>query len=187
MTIDLVYVDDNLFGRLTKTDCKKYGTARMERRTIKAKNNFMHRTKNGIYDPLTYYHLTDLLLKIPEGEVFRTNELLYLLDAHYPQLVWDAVTVGRVLTDIAVNLHEAYKATPISAVRRWNGMAYAVHDHPEFRAMLHALLTDLYKMSEEHILLEIDGQAPKRMNSPLQKCPSMYAPKMPKTPLPKAR
>lgn len=173
MPLQMNLTDENLYGRQSIPGIRSLVTDRRKRKAIHADVAFIHRTKNGVYDPLTHYHLLDTLMQITPGIEFRTSDLLAILKTEKPQLVWDSTTVGRVLTDLAENLFEAYGTKPIDFVRRWNGMCYSVREAREHRLMLHRLLDDLYSVCEETLAEELRGEAPKRTRSPLERCPSL--------------
>jgi len=147
------------------------GTRRL-RRIAHGRKEFFHRAKNGVYDPITYFHIVDELRQM-NGEPFRTRDFVEILNNSRPQLAWDTTTVGRILNDIAETLQEANGAVYISTARRWNGMIYAVTPNAEVRAALIHLLDDLMLLSERLVELERAGQAPSRLNSPLLACPSV--------------
>lgn len=164
---------DNPYGKLTIPGMKALASERRLRRVAHGRKEFFHRTKNGVYDPLTYFHILDALLELVPGRLFRTAEFVDYLDDTRPQLVWDTTTVGRVINDLAETFEEANKTAAIDSARRWNGMIYAVSDQPEHRAAMIALLDDLYRLCETLIAAEAAGEAPKRLNSPLLQCPSV--------------
>jgi len=166
-------VEENLYGRQETPGLRSEVTARRIRKASHAEVEFLHRTKNGIYDPITFYHLLDALMRLEPNSEFRTADLVIHLQTAKRQLVWDSVTVGRVLNDIAESLHDAYGAVPISAVRRWNGMYYVVHGGLEFKVMQLRLLDDLYRLCEEMLANELAGLTIKRTVSPLVRCPSV--------------
>ena len=148
---------------------------RKERKFQRGRVHFYHRVKNGVYDPISYYHALDGLLNVVPGRLFRTAELVEYLDEHHGHLKWDSTTLGRILNDMAESLFEANGRRPITATRRWNGMCYLVSDHPEDRAAMVTLLEDLYDLCDEEITAEKAGEYPKRVESPLIRCPSIMA------------
>ena len=142
------------------------------RKMAHGRKEFFHRAKNGVYDPITYFHIVEALLTQGSG-AFRTRDLVERLTNSRPQLAWDATTVGRVLSDLSETLNEANGTVHISTARRWNGMLYAVTPNAETRAVLLRLIDDLMVLSEELVAAERENRAPSRMNSPLQRCPSV--------------
>lgn len=145
------------------------------RRITNGRKEYYHRSKNGIYDPITYFHIVDVLSGL-SGDTFRTREFIELLASGRTRLVWDATTVGRVLNDIAESLEAANGRPYISSSRRWNGMVYMVDQGPEAKAALLNLLDDLIILCDQLIELEEAGKAPPRLNSPLLSCPSVALP-----------
>jgi len=149
---------------MTTTEVRRIGHGRKE---------FIHRTKNGVYDPITYFHVLDGLMDIVPGHTFQTREFVEYLTHSRPQLVWDPTTVGRVINDIGETLAETNASRAISMKRSWDGMRYSIDDSPETRAALVHLRKDLYDLSAELIEAEKAGTPPKRLNSPLLQCPSV--------------
>jgi hypothetical protein len=131
-----------------------------------------HRVKNGVYDPITFYHITDALLQIKAWNTFRANELVELLGKRAPNIVWDSVSVGRILNDMAESF-DAKDMTVIRRVRRWNGVTYEISDHTEHRRALMDLMEDLEDLSNREMTYEATQGRSKRTESPLLHCPSL--------------
>lgn len=163
----------DMYGRMTIAGMRTPVTSRRVRKIAQQNTQFIHRAKNGVYDPITFYHVVDTLLRLESGQEFRTSELLSHLTVTKPQIAWDATVVGRVMTDIAESLEEAYGWTPIGYVKRWNGMTYDVLSGAEPRMALYRLLEDLTLLCEETVEQESRGIFEKRLNSPLNRCPSV--------------
>lgn len=168
-----LFSEENPFGRNTIPGSKEVVTERRLRRSASGRKNFYHRSRNGVYDPLTYYRVLHTLMSIEPGQLFRTQELIAVLKIEHPQMVWDPTTVGRVVTDIADSLKEANGITPISFARRWNGMSYQMEADAEGRVALMNLLEDLHGLCEEELERESNGDFPKRVASPLERCASL--------------
>lgn len=167
------YTDKDPYGRNSITGMKTFATERRLRRSGHGQRFFFHRTKNGVYDPLTYWHVLDTLLELHPDEFFRTVEFVAVLEDTRPQLVWDPTTVGRVLNDLAESLQEAEGEPVIKASRRWNGMIYMTPGKALLRGTMFALLDDLYKLCEALMEAEATGKPPKRLNSPMLLCPTV--------------
>jgi hypothetical protein len=165
--------DSDPFGRTSITGMRGLIPERKLRRFVHGSFAFVHRSKNGVYDPMTYFHVVEALLQIEPDTYFRTNDLVGVLTDHQQNFIWDPTTVGRVLADIGETLEEKNNATYVATTRRWNGMMYSVTSALEGRAALVALLEDLFNLSEELVRQEMAGQFPKRTNSPLLQCPSV--------------
>lgn len=164
---------EDIYGRLSIPGMKSLVTARGIRRVTSADLHFYHRAKNGVYDPMTFYHLLDALMQVEPGVLFRTADLLPYLTETKPQLVWDAITVGRVLNDMAMALTDAYGESPISVTRRWNGNCYLVERDRAYRVMLHRLLEDLRALCVEVTHEEKAGRFSQRIASPIERCTSV--------------
>ena len=168
-----VFPAENPYGKLTLSGMKTLASERRLRRIAHGRKEFYHRTKNGVYDPLTYFHVLDGLLEIIPGTLFKTDVFVNFLRDTRPQLVWDVVTVGRVINDMAESLQEVNGRAAITSTRRWDGYHYAISEMPEDRTALIHLLDDLYKLCESLLEAEAEGRPPKRLNSPLQNCASV--------------
>jgi hypothetical protein len=169
--------DQDLYGRTSLPGMRLVATnGHAARRARKNDAQFYHRTKNGVRDAMTFYHIVDTLLRIPPDRQFRTKDLSEVLTATKHQLVWDNVTIGRVVTEIAENLKEANGITVIEMTRRWNGGNYSVSSRPEERVILLNLLQDLEAICVGLVKDECIGIVIKRDSSPLLLCPSVMAP-----------
>jgi hypothetical protein len=60
-----------------------------------------HPTPNSDTDPVTLALVLDCLLRMEHDTVLRATPLSGLLNEHYPQIKWDPVTVGKILSAIA--------------------------------------------------------------------------------------
>jgi len=167
------------YGRQTLPGGRTLITERRMRRWATAKNAFFHRVRNGIHDPFTFFHVTETLLTVLPRNRFSAAELADHLNETKPVLAWDAVTVGRVLNDIRdsfrdANNHERFQ--PIVSTRHWTGTQYEIADYPEARAGLIRLVDDLVQLGTQLREAEDQGEAPKRLASPLAACPSLMGP-----------
>ena len=148
-----------------------------ERKIRSNRKTMYHRSRNGVYDPVTYYHLLDRLLDVRPGTIFRSVEFARELNYRIPDISWDPVTVGRIITDIAETLSEANGYIAIGANRRFDGMIFDVSGHPDARAAMENLLDDLEKVALKELEDERDNKPmPKRLRSPLSFCPSVMSP-----------
>ncbi len=123
----------DIHGRETIPGGRAMVSTRRVREINHGRSHFIHRMKNGIYDPITFYHVLDALLDLVPGQMFRTADLIEHLRATRKQIVWDSTTVGRVITDMAESLSEANRSNPIEWARRWNGQNYQISAAPEDR------------------------------------------------------
>lgn len=165
----------NLYGRQSIHGIRHLVGVRRQRRAIHGDAAFVHRSKNGVYDPITHYHVLDAMMRLNPGEEFRTQDFVAYLNETKRQLVWDVTTVGRVLADIAESLYESYRSYVVTYTHRWNGMTYATPSHIEHRTILHNLLEDLYLSAQAVVDAEAEGNFAKRVDSPLLQCPSVMS------------
>ena len=152
-------------------------TERRLRQLEQRQKKIAHRAKNGINDPISFYQLLDAVLNIPVGEEFSAKSLAEHLNVVRPRLVWDPVTVGRILNDITESLAEINGPAHagIFTSRDWSGRYYqTVNDTEGWIAMMN-LLDDLYPLAEQAMEDEASGHYPKRLESPLGKCASLLA------------
>ena len=63
--------------------------------------NWAYRANNGVYDALTYLQVLDTVLSIDPQIELRSKNLAKFLNDNKVMFYWDAITVGRVLTDLA--------------------------------------------------------------------------------------
>lgn len=124
------------------------------------------RSKNGLNDCYTYYHVLDGLLNAIADETFRTREFTEYLEPR--PLEFDTITVGRVIADISESLDMANGRRSIISTRQWNGVRHSVSAQPEDRRAMENLLEDLFLLCK--------APAKKRHESPLYECASVAVP-----------
>ena len=165
------------FDRTDPHGTRKFTPVAMPRRErerlTRRRLHMFHKQKNGAYDSVTYYHVLEMLMHIEPGEVFRTKEFIKVLGGEVTGILWDAVTVGRIISDIAEALNEAYGFTIIGSNRRYDGMWFDVTAIDKGRIGMERLLEDLAKVAEAELKDEDRGVFIKRYQSPLEKCPSV--------------
>lgn len=172
-TVHLSLVENNLYGRRTIPGMTQRVPTRRDRRRTHLNQTLVYPSKNGVYDPLTFYHVLDVLLQLDTGETFRTGDLVKILREAKPQFLWDQTTVGRVLNDIADTVNEVHGGVILGVVRRWDGMNYYLPAEPVSRAALLDLLEDLAILSERWVEHAHTRAPEKRLNSPMNYCPSV--------------
>lgn len=171
LTLNLDGAD--IYGRLSIDGVRNDVPARRVRKVATYDRLFIHRPKNGVYDPITYYHVLDILMRVTPGVEFRTAEFVKQLKMSKPQLSWDTTSVGRILTDIAESTFEAHGFTILHATRRWDGTTFDISGHPIARKALFNLMEDIVRLCQDTIEKELEGVVEKRLNSPLLQCPSV--------------
>ena len=115
-------------------------------RQLRSNNkNFVKTPSNGLYDPMTYYHLVDFLLQLPHGETWDSKDLTEALNLYKPQYNWDTRTVGRILGDLWESLDMASPPgqCPVSRVNHSHHIYYAIQRFPHTATMLLDTLLDL--------------------------------------------
>lgn len=163
----------NMHGRHSIPGMAEYLNPRRVRRVLQGRKHFVHPSRNGIYDPLTFYHILDVLLDLAPDELFRTTEFIHLLRETKPRFVWNTVTVGRVINDMAESLQNANGRPAIRMVQRWNGRNYVMSGQLEDRVAMENLLDDLHRLCEQTIEQEVSGTFQPRLETPMLSCPSV--------------
>lgn len=146
------------------------------RRWGAAKRRFFHRTRNGLYDPYTYFHLVDTLLGLEPWKRFSSRQFADHLNKVRPEFIWDPVTVGRILNDLEESFRDANPGKdlqPIQRTKNWQGNFYEMTDYPAGRAAIYNLLDDLAVLGDQVAATEATGEFTKRWTSPLVDCPSL--------------
>lgn len=172
-SIPPLFPQHDQIGKRSIPGMRQVASDRRLRKMAHGRVNYFHKTKNGCYDPITYYHVVAALMEIVPGSDFWTRDFVLLLQTTRPLLVWDVNTVGRILADIRDNLNETYSPKPIDSAPRWNGMMYRTGSSLQSRVALVRLLEDLTPVVEAFMRAEERGEPPKRLNSPLLECPSV--------------
>lgn len=142
------------------------------------RKRFVHRTPNGFNDPITNYHLVETLLDAEPGQPFTAGQLTAWLNAHIPEIRWDSVTVGRALSALNEYWVEANgeTLTPLVSHRYYDGVFYEIIPGPANHKALKNLLDDLAKLADEVVQEEAEGHMRKRLETPLNECPSVMTP-----------
>lgn len=165
--------DSDIHGRLSNPDYISLVPTQKVRKIQGARKRLFHQTRNGVNDPVTFFHVLDTLMDTRPGQVWRTNHFMKYLRERVPSISWDPVTVGRVLNDMAESLSDAYGFKAIGTTRRFDGIWYDVSSEPEARAALERLLEDLLILSEQELEQEHAGKVLSRQSSPMGSCPSL--------------
>ena len=168
-----VFPADNQWGRRTTPGARALASDRRLRKLASSRVHNFHRSKNGVYDPMTFVHVVDALLNVIPGSLWKTADFVKYLRENYEQLTWDAQTVGRVLADIAESLNEKNAMKMLNQTRRWDGMYYDINGNLETKAALVHLLEDLFALCDRLREVESRGRAPGRFQTPLLECPSL--------------
>lgn len=97
----------------------------------KEARELMHPAKNGYNDPLSHLLLIDTLLRLRHGQQIRAAALKDLLNKDRPQLLWDSVTVGRILTELTdMAAHRGATDQHLTSARDRFGTFFIISDTP---------------------------------------------------------
>lgn len=171
--------DSDHYGRLTVPGAIDRLHDRRLRRISAARNSFDHRARNGVHDPLTYFHIIDTLLNIAPGTRFTAAQLAERLNTTRPTFWWDAVTVGRTLGDLIDTFAEVNPGDDFQPLIAWrfpSARRYELTGRPQAHAALLNLFEDLIGIGRAVLDAEAKGEPPRRMTSPLAACASVYQP-----------
>ena len=149
------------------------GTSRRSGRW-KVSRGWSYRTPNGVEDPFTYMLVLDTLMRMDDQIELRANKMVKWLDFVAPQLSWDAITVGRVLSDLADTLQMLPNEDQPFLVggRDYLGRFYRLFPTPANQELLWNLRDDLQRLSEIEMIVRGRGDKTNFMGSPLLECPS---------------
>ena len=172
----VVFPRNDPFGRRSIAGSNELVTERRTKRWHQASAHYFHRTKNGVHDPYSFFHIAQALANIRPWQPFTAAELSEHLNQTVPAFIWDSVTVGRILADMIESFQEANgnpDAQPIKSMRHWNGTYYEMSEHPAARAAILNLVDDLLEVADSTRDSEARGIKPPRLTSPLLQCPSL--------------
>lgn len=160
-------------GYGNETVAEKIGTRRQLRWEQSA--NWRYRSPNGQFDPLSHMLVVDCLAKISPEIELRTAELVKWMNVEYSQVHWDAVTLGKILSDLVDEFTDAMGPENrfIARSRDWKGSFYLLRRSPEALKLLHQLRDDLQRLTRLEIEWQLTQQRSQRLASPLLECPSL--------------
>jgi hypothetical protein len=132
-------------------------------------------TPNGIECPMTYMLILDALMNIDPFIELRAKNLVIYLTNTYPQLSWDAVTVGRVVSDLCDNFEDILgkKNGLLERSRDHKGWFYLLHQSPETAKLAFLLRDDLMRLTAIEITVRQQGKKTDFRGSPLLECVSV--------------
>lgn len=162
------------YGRQTMPGAANLITDRTIRRLRHGTAALRHPVRNGVYDPVTFYHVVEVLLSLAPAQPFTSTQLVRWLNDERDFMSWDATSVGRILNDIHDNLVDTLGSEDaFVAYRDWSNSYYETTNNPKGRAALLRLADDLARLSEAIVVQEKNGEIPKRLRSPMSDCPSI--------------
>jgi hypothetical protein len=147
------------------------------RQRIRWKNarNWAYRANNGVYDPLTYLQVLDTVLSIDPQIELRSKVLAKFLNDNKIMFYWDAITVGRILTDLAESFEEVMgkKMGLLERGTDYRGNFFLLHVNADTIKVANDLREDLMRLSTIEMAVRDRGETSKRYATPLLECPSM--------------
>jgi len=134
-----------------------------------------YRVPNGQYDPMTYLYVVDAVANIDPSIELRAGKLAEWLNRTATQLRWDAVTVGKVLSDLCDAFEDVLgaKLGLLERGKDYRGTFYLIHGGPGVVRVLVELREDLMRATEEEMAALARGHHPARLVSPLLECKSV--------------
>ncbi|HSE46745.1 MAG TPA: hypothetical protein VLA89_15595 [Gemmatimonadales bacterium] len=172
-----MFLGTNQYGRQSIPGSAPLISDRTVRRLRHGSTAFRHPARNGVYDPVTYYHIVEALLSVKPEIPFKSAEFTDWLNRERDFMSWDATSVGRILNDIHDNLVDLLgDESAFIVFRDWSAKYYETVSNPKGRAALLRLADDLARLAKEVVDQERAGPAVKRTESPLLHCPSIMDP-----------
>lgn len=107
----------------------------MGRFTNQPRGALVYPSHNGHFDPLSIAAVVDCILRLEIGPYINAGNLAYELTRHYDQIVWDPVTVGRILSDLVSFAHELKMPSeqheyPVYLRKHGGIRNYIIHNDP---------------------------------------------------------
>lgn len=107
----------------------------MGRFTNQPRGPLQYASPNGHFDPLSIAAAIDCILRLEIGPYINAGNLAYELNRSYEQILWDPVTVGRILSDISGFAQELKMPSPQHErplyTRKHGGIRnYVIHNDP---------------------------------------------------------
>lgn len=171
------YSEHTMVTRFRTPDMGETGVIPGKRQAARwlASTNWTYATPNGIEDPMTYMLILDALMNIDPFIELRAKNLVLYLSETYPQLSWDPVTVGRVVSDLCDNFEDVLGAKNglLERSRDHLGWFYLLHQSPETANLAFRLRDDLMRLTEVEMALRKQGKKTDFKGSPLLECVSV--------------
>lgn len=146
-----------------------------QKRRWEASAHWVYPMPNGVYDPMTYMFVLDMLVGINDQITLRASKLAEYLRIKRPQMGWDAITVGKVLADIEEEFENVLgeKVGILEKGVDYRGKFYYIHLYPDAVRLYSAVREDLMKLVDDERQKRLLNEAVYRTESPFRECPSM--------------
>lgn len=140
-----------------------------------ASAHWSYRTPNGQFDPLTYLHVLDAVANINPDIELRAKNLTEWLNDHRPKMLFDPVTVGKVISDLCDAFEDVLgeKNGLLERGKDFKGSFYRVHHLPDVARVYYGLREDLMRLVEVEMAAQSNRQRSQRLVSPLLECPTV--------------
>jgi hypothetical protein len=87
-----------------------------------------HPTPNSPHDPVSAALVLDCIMRLEHDTPFYAKDLTNILTIAYPQMIWDAYTVGRILRFLAEAAEDSgCPVSPIESGKDYEGFWYQVN------------------------------------------------------------
>jgi hypothetical protein len=139
-----------------------------------AATHFAYRVPNGHNDPLSQFLVLYHLMNTDTEMELRSKPLTDWLENNATQLHWDAITVGKILSDLQTSFEAVLgeKQGILIAGRDGLGVFYHFGMTPGAIRLAYKVLDDLYRLARL-ATRSPSSVAPERHVSPLLECPSL--------------
>lgn len=139
-----------------------------------ASKNLVYKTLNSFQDPMSLMLVVDALLRIDTSIELRAKYLVEYMDAHYNQIQWDHINLGKILAALADDMNDVLPNTSfLRPSRDENGWFYLLSVTPESIELLFRLRDDLQKLTLSRLQEPVGYRRAKLDRSPLFECPSL--------------
>ena len=130
-------------------------------------DNLFHPVPNGFNDPISTLNVLDAVMRLRPTDKIRAKFLVTLLQQTRGHIIWDAVTVGRILGEITMLAYDAFpeKERPISSKRDYIGTFWQIRHTATAHAWLSSLRNHIGAVADETFKREMAGEAVKRGDS----------------------
>lgn len=144
------------FPRLFPKPVTERWRRQMGRYTNQPKGPLAYPVPNGVNDPLSIACVLDLVLRLEVGPYMSGGNLAFELNRSYEQVIWDAVTVGKILSDVVsfadlLEMPSPHHQRPLYLRKHGGIRNYIVHDDPHGWQWIGLIREYMGRKAEEYI------------------------------------